>query len=198
MEKMLMSFFSNLFHKQKSKQDQKQQVLQPNIVALKEFCQLILMNNHEDVVKQCIETMQADITATPEILYILSSYNDVGYAKETLIKEKTYMVSSDVGAPDMETFFWFIDGLKRERNLRFEYDETKFSEDRAMDRWLGELAGQLSDLYILIFDGASDTYHFIVTDNETGTKAKILFEKMAQHDTSYRYTADFIDGNFCE
>lgn len=176
---------------------------EPDIESFREFCKLILMKKHDDIVEKCVEFMKYDNTNIETILYALSGYDDLYYTNGDVFSDKAlvcemYMVSSDTGYPDMQTFFEFINMLRKNRKLDFDYNKNEFSKNRAMDRWLGELAGQLSDLYILIFDVGSDTYHYIITDKDTGTRVKTLFEKATKHDKSYHYTADFIDGDFCK
>ncbi|MFI3200668.1 MAG: hypothetical protein R3Y54_03955 [Eubacteriales bacterium] len=202
-----MGFFSELFsRKEKSVPSENLEKINtlektnPDFDALRDFCSIILMNKHQDVIKQCVKTMENDNESIADILLILSGYDDVGCVLRdaALIDNDSYMISSDCGAPDLRSFFDYVDSLKKGRNLDFNYDEEKFSKDRAMDKWMAELVPQLTDLHILVFDGASDIYHYIIVNKETGDKAKVLFEKMAQHITSYKYTADYINENFAD
>lgn len=169
--------------------------------AIKEFCQLILCDTHQEVVEQCVSLMESGQIDLETLLYILSGYDDI-YSKngeklfeKPLVAEEFYLISSDCGAPDMDTFFWFIDGLKKYHELEFTYDKSKFSQDRAMDCWMGELVGQLEDLYILVFGANSDTYHYLITNKNTGNRLKILYDTLG---TEVYETADFIDSDFCE
>ncbi len=153
--------------------------------ALSDFCDLILCGHNEDVFQCCVKCFENDpdeATAAESVLYVLSGFQ-IDDARAT--EPQFYLVSTDSGSPELEDFFWFVDNIKKARGLSFTLDREKFSNDYCIDTWLSELAQQLSDLYIVIFDCVSEDFHFTIMNEDDSIKAMELFGRFTSGISGY-------------
>lgn len=169
-----------------------------NLEAAREFCELILLGSNPEAVEACIETLKLDDEfAVSDMLHILSGYDEIGTVTDGVVELQHYLITSDVGFPDLDIFYGFIDdGLNVARNLNLKYDKDMFDPDECMIEWMDELSVQIESqgLFIYAFDGGSDNYHYMIDTFDRGEKAIEEFNKITANVTNgYRFCGYTID-----
>lgn len=185
--------FQNLFHKSKKNErishvdqfliDSEKKYFNPE--KFERLCKLIMCDDPNNLIPECLKAYSSGDRLADKYDTILCEYFTCGALELEEVNENGMNIASSDRSALLDDFFWYLERIKQAQHVDFTIEAAKFDEEAFLEKWLYELARELSsqNYKVCSFSSHDDNYNFSVfTDEEADevvTLANALFPDIA-------------------